>query len=741
MSATWHYDKPTNGILEVRIDREDQPVNSLSRAALNDLRELVAHIRDDPTITGVVFQSSKPGNFIAGADLKELKTLLNAEAAREISQLGQQVFSELESLNVPTVALISGACLGGGLEFAMACRYRIADDSPKTLLGLPEVQLGLIPGWGGTVRLPRLVGFIEALPLILSGKKLNPHQAKKRGLVHDVVSTEALHHVGRQFLKKLSDAGGGTAAANAIFRPRRKPWWRRMLENNGLVQQYAARRARAEVMAKTKGDYPAPMKALEVLTQGRNRSTSEKFALEAEGISMMAGDPVTAQCMRLFFLSERAKHVPHWLDARVDSSFVDHAGVIGAGAMGAGIAMLMARKGIHTRMKDISEEFVDRGMKSIGKIVHSDVKRRRMSSLDGANTMGRISPTTTNTGFAHAQVIIEAVVEELSVKQQLFRELAAVCKPDTILATNTSSLRVSEIARDVPNPERVVGIHFFNPPHKMPLVEIVRSEMSSPEAIAAAFALVRRLGKTGVVVGDCAGFLVNRLLSPYLNEAGYLLTEVDDPLEIERAAIEFGMPMGPLELTGLVGIPVASHVVDNMFAAYGERMQPARIWEELLPAAQSNRGFKLVSKSKKGHMSVTPEAAAVVESVRSKDGSKGSSSLTRPEIINRLIYPLINEAARALEEGVVATADELDLAMVLGTGFAPFRGGPLAYAQQQGISTIADAMTASAIDHPRLAPSAALLQAAAFQKFTERGDVCFSNHAPVSQNATVATEP
>lgn len=724
----WHYDDAINGILWVRIDRTDKPVNALSRGALEDLQKLIQRVRGDASLKGVIFKSGKPGNFIAGADVHELKDLRDnkdaKDAAHALSLFGQTVFQELKKLKVPTVALISGACLGGGLEFALACRYRIADDQPKTLLGLPEVKLGLIPGWGGTVRLPRQVGLLAALPMILTGKQLNGSQARSRGLVDDVVPPEALDHVGRTIIE--------TGAAPIQSRRARWPskLTRRLLATppgTAVRRQFyklALRKAEKEVLRKTHGHYPAPLKAIETLREGLGKSAREQTALESQAVAELAVHPVTAECIRLFFLQEAAKKPPESLGVPVEPESISRGAVIGAGAMGAGIALLMAKKNIWTRLKDLKPEFVSRGMQTVRKLVKEDVQRRRLSRLQAMRALDHLSPTTDYHGLKRADIAIEAVVEDLDIKRQVFQELAAATNERTVLATNTSSLLVSDVARDVPHPERVVGLHFFNPPHQMPLVEVVQTAETSPEALATGWALVQRLGKTGVGVGDCAGFLVNRLLSPYMNEAGYLLMEVEDPLQIERAAVEFGMPMGPLELTDLVGLDVAAHVAENIYQAYGERMTPAPLWRRLQELKQAGTGGqrRLIQRRRFGKKRLNPQIARLMRRRDRQIASRqGGGRLDRRTIIERLIYPVINEASRCLEEGIVERPEHVDLAMVFGTGFAPFRGGPLRYADSVGLERIVERLDQFAAQHPRLAPSDAL------RHFAEQG--AFLSHS------------
>ncbi len=730
MATTWHQDSIEGGILRVRIDQQGRSVNAFSVAVLDELAELIGTIRRDPTIRGVVFKSGKPGSFIVGADVNELKDLRGAEAARAISQKGQKIFQELAELPVPTVALISGSCLGGGLEFALACTYRVADDDKKTLLGLPEVKLGLIPGWGGTVRLPRLVGMMRALPIILTGEMVNGRQARSMGLVHDCVPTEALDHVAEEIMRRqpveTRALGAGTAAKRKpLFGPPRKPLWLRLAERNKLACKLMLRTAEKQTQARAHGHYPAPIKAIDALRAGLE-SPQAGFSAESSAVAELAESPVTVECMRLFFLREDSKTPPADLKLPIKPDAITNAAVLGAGAMGAGIARMLAEKGIWTRLKDVKPEFVARGVDTIRTMMSSDVRRRRITPLQAEAVLDHISPTTDYRGLKNADVVIEAVLEEIAVKQQVFRELADATSPRTVLATNTSSLLVRDIAAGIPHPERIVGLHFFNPPHQMPLVEVVRTNQTSPDALATALAVTQRIGKTAIVVRDCAGFLVNRLLTPYMNEVGYLLTEIDDPMELERAAIRFGMPMGPLELTDLVGLDVAAHVAKNMHAAYGPRMEPAPIWTRLqairreqLDAAKSGPksakkpvAQKLITKSWRGKRRLNPAIASVIARLRKERGGR-RSHLSHDAIIERLVYPVINEAARCLEEKVVDKPDHLDLAMVFGTGFAPFRGGPLRYADSVGLSRVVEALDRLAPDHPRLAPCEALRRRAA----------------------------
>jgi 3-hydroxyacyl-CoA dehydrogenase/enoyl-CoA hydratase/3-hydroxybutyryl-CoA epimerase len=444
-------------------------------------------------------------------------------------------------------------------------------------------------------------------------------------------------------------------------------------------------------------------------------SAEAGFLAESAAIATLAEHPVTAELMRLFFLREDAKSPPSDLTLPIRPDSIVQAAVIGAGQMGAGIARLLAERAIWVRLKDTKPEYVARGIASLRKAMATELGRRRITPLQATQTLDHVSPTTDYRGMRHAEIVIEAVVEDLSIKQQVFRELAEVTDPRTVLATNTSSLLVSEIATGVPHPERVVGLHFFNPPHQMPLVEVVRTAQTSPEALASALALVQRIGKTAVVVRDSAGFLVNRLLVPYLNEVGYLLAEVSDPMEIERAAIAFGFPMGPLELTDLVGIEVAAHVAENMHRAFGPRMTPAPLWSRLEELHRQNRGRtgKLVQRTWRGGRRLDPVAARMLAKIRRETGQRKTSTYAWDALIERLVYPVVNEAAHCLEERIIEKPEHVDLAMVFGTGFAPFRGGPLRFADRVGLERIVDRLDRWATDHPRLTPCDLLRRLAA----------------------------
>jgi 3-hydroxyacyl-CoA dehydrogenase/enoyl-CoA hydratase/3-hydroxybutyryl-CoA epimerase len=705
--GTWNAVRDNDGYMHVTIDKPGASVNAFSASVLEELDTLLTEIERARDIKGVIFKSGKPGNFIAGADIKEMSSITTKDQARGTAKKGQELFARLERLPFPTVAAISGSCLGGGLEFAMACKYRVADDDRKTVLGLPEVRLGLVPGWGGTVRLPRLVGTMTGVQMILAGQMINGTKAKSRGLVNDVVPPEALESAAMTFLKKGAPA------------PKKGGMKHRVMETK-LVRSYILKQAEKQMLAMTHGHYPGPKRVVEVLRAGLLDSAEAGFAAEANAIADLSKDPVTVECIRLFFLNDESKKWAEEVAPNYKSKKLSHVGLLGAGTMGASLAKIMADKNMTVRLKDVSPDALAKGLKVARALCDKDAKKKKVSKREADRCFGRISPTTDYTGIKHAQIVIEAVIEDLDIKKKVFRDLQDACGPDTILATNTSSLRLSDMVGAIDRPERFVGVHFFNPPHKMQLVEIVTLDSTGQDAIETAVALVTKLGKTPVVVKDCPGFLVNRLLTPYMNEAGYLLAEVDDPMDVEKAAIEFGFPMGPMELMDLVGAGVAAKVSQVLYEAYGERMQPAPAWKRLTdlqksmgPAGASTK--VMIGKGAKKH--INPDVAKVLADVRreyrAQAGPGSLERLSHTEIAERLVFPVINEAARALDEGIVRYPEEVDMSMVFGTGFAPFRGGPLRYADSIGVSYVVETLERLAAQHPRLAPSEALRKLAA----------------------------
>ena len=629
-------------------DRENSSANIFDSATLAELSERLDELAEQSDVTGLLIRSAKPDIFIAGADLKELSTA-RGERLDSLIATGQALFNRIADLPFPTVAAIHGACVGGGYELALACDWRIASDSPSTKIGLPETQLGILPAWGGTTRLPDLLGLQDALPVILSGRLHSADLAKRKGLVDEVVPKERLKSHALTYLSK----GKRHHTHNPIT-------------HNQAVATITRVQAQKELQKKTRGHYPGPEAALEVAVASIGRTRAQSQQAEREAIARLAGLPQTANLIRLFFLQERAKKHRH-TDA--EPRKIHRAGVIGAGVMGSGIAYWISTRGTEVTLQDISNDALAHGMKTISALYADAVKHHVLSKHEAARGIDRIHPASGKIPLENCDLLIEAAVEELSIKKKIFADLAARSRPDTVLATNTSALPIHELASSITNPERLVGLHFFNPVHRMQLVEVVRTESTSDETLATAVAFVRKIGKLPVVVRDSPGFLVNRILMPYLVEAASMFENGGDPEEIDQAMLDFGMPMGPLRLLDEVGLDVAMHVAKTLAADFPKRMQVPEVVGKLLEAGHTGRkggsGFYVYDNS---------SPAVNAEAIGFRTGTEET-----PENAQQILANLMAaEAELCLSEGVAESADDIDLAMILGTGYPPFRGGPLA---------------------------------------------------------------
>jgi 3-hydroxyacyl-CoA dehydrogenase/enoyl-CoA hydratase/3-hydroxybutyryl-CoA epimerase len=672
----------SEGVAWITFADPDRSLNVLDEGVMRRLSEQIGTLRgeiEQGRVRSVVVISGKPDSFMAGADIQAIEGLEGPADGEEKSRLGQQTFASLGALPVPTVAAINGVCLGGGLELALACRHRVATSNPKTRLGLPEVQLGVLPGWGGTTRLPRLVGLQAALDMILTGKQVNADKARRIGLVDQVFLPEGFRESVRRFA--LAAAGGETPA------PPARKLMTRLLDGTAPGRAIVLRTARKQVMKQTGGHYPAPLRILEVVREGLSRPVDEMLVLEARAFGELVATPVHASLLHVFKLREAAKKAERWTEA-ASPGRVERMGVLGAGVMGGGIAQLAADKGVQVRMKDIRDEAVAGGLKHARDLFEGSVKRRRMTRREAELRMGRITGSLDYSGFSGLDLVVEAVVERMDVKKAVLAETETRVSPGCILATNTSSLSITEMATALERPGDFCGMHFFNPVHRMPLVEVIRGEASSPEAVATVYALALRMGKIPVVCRDGAGFLVNRILGPYLNESGHLLVEGVAIEDVDRAATAFGMPMGPVRLLDEVGIDVGRHVGEILEEAFGERMAPSPLLGRL------ENTERLGKKNGKGFYRYDEKGKdqGVDETVYAdlQLNVPAPGALSRSEIRDRLVLVMINEAARILEDGIVGSAGEVDLGMIMGTGFPPFRGGLLRFADGEHPRTIVE---------------------------------------------------
>lgn len=657
----------------ISFDQHQEKANKLSTPNMLRFFELCLQIEEDKTIEAVVVISRKPTIFIAGADISEIQRLARGEATTESLMKLQAVFTFLESLPIPTVAAIHGACMGGGTELALACDYRMATDGPETKIALPEVLLGVLPGWGGTQRLPRLVGLEKSLDLILTGKNLDGKRAKKVGLVDKVVPVE--------FLEEKAIAWAQELAKQKRKRTYETHFKDRLLENVPGGKWVIFDQAKKQVMKQTKGNYPAPLRIIDTLKKTYGGDLEKGLKIEAKAFTDLVVTPESQCLIGIFYLQEKVKK-DKGVDGKIAGKEIKRAGVVGAGVMGGGIAQLFAAKGTRVRMKDIQWDAVAKGYKAAHKIFQKLVDKKRMKPNELANAMERIEGTVDYSGFARLDLVVEAVVESLEVKKKIFQELSQKVSSATVLATNTSSLSITEIAKAAQDPKRVVGMHFFNPVDKMPLVEVIRGQETSDEAVATVFQYAKKVGKTPIVVKDAPGFVVNRILGPYLNEAVYLLLEGVSPTRMDNVMEKFGMPMGPITLLDEVGLDVASKVSHVLYQAFGERMKPPSVIDLVAKEGRlgkkSGKGIYLHSNGKRD------EDAEIL----SKMGVKTGKDISDEEIIKRLTYVMVNEAARILDEGLVRETSDIDVGMIFGTGFAPFRGGLLRYADSVGPDSI-----------------------------------------------------
>lgn len=664
-SSNIRTERREGGFLVVIFDKPGSSANTFDRKTLTDLGAQLDAIEKDSSIAGVVFASAKDSIFVAGADLVELSRL-DPAGIREIGALGQRLFTRVANLRVPTAAAIHGACLGGGFEIALACDWRVASDDRATKIGLPECNLGILPAWGGSTRLPRLVGLPKALGAILGADQMAAKKAFKLGAIDAVAPKE---HVVREALKLL---GRGKA--------RRKS---HALINNGLVAAILRKKIGGDLAKKTGGHYPAFPRALDVVTRGASGSIEASLARELEALCDLTATDACRSLVGVFFLQERAKRIAvPGAAAAASLPPTKSLAVIGAGVMGAGIAQWAAARGLDVILKDVGREPLAKGMRAIGELVRPLVKRRKLSEVEGRQILDRVRPVDQDVPLTHVDLVIEAAVERMDIKQKIFQRLAELSTPNTILATNTSALSVSELARAVPHPERVVGIHFFNPVAKMQLVEIVEARDTSKETLARALAFVQQIGKLPVIVKDSPGFVVNRVLTPYLVEAGTIFAEGVAIETIDRAMKSFGMPMGPLRLIDEVGGDVAGHVARHQAEHFPGRIVVPEALAQMAAAGmlgkKTSAGFYIYPP--KGRPQPNEKAKALV--------TASAGTVDRALLIDRMALSMVNESARCLEEGIVGAPEDIDFAMIMGTGFAPFRGGPLRYADARGIGAV-----------------------------------------------------
>jgi 3-hydroxyacyl-CoA dehydrogenase/enoyl-CoA hydratase/3-hydroxybutyryl-CoA epimerase len=653
-------------------DRPESGANIFDAATLKELDEHVDLIEKDPSLRGLIITSAKKSIFVAGADLKTLLKQAQAGQLRDFIAEGQRIFSRVAALKIPTVAAIHGAAAGGGYEIALACDYRVASDDQATRIGLPETTLGLIPAWGGATRLPRLIGAEKGAEVILKGKLYSAEDALELGLIDEVVPRDQLLEAARRKL------GSG----------------KRALVAKGSLDK------KIEIPTESES---APARALGVITTGLGNAVEESLALELDAIVDLGNTESTRNLIRNFFLAETYKRGT----SKTSGEKIVHAAVIGAGVMGSGIAQWLSSRGVTVILRDISPEQIDKGLASIDKTYAGAVKRGIMTEEKAKEGRARIIASTAHVELRDVQIVIEAASEKIDIKKQIFRDLAGHVNPKAILATNTSALPIGELAAATDSPGCVIGMHFFNPVNRMKLIEVVVGKQTSDETKERTLAFARQIGKLPVVVRDSPGFLVNRVLFPYLLDAAELFESGVNADKIDTSLTKWGMPMGPLRLIDEIGVDITVDIADTLAKAYGKRDQSPEILRKMLAAKMLGRKAGSGFYKYEGKQQTANDSLAQWRKSQSSSDDvdpAAASALAGEALPNRLVFLMVNEAARCLEEQVVASPEDADYGMILGTGFAPFRGGPLRFADHYGLKKLVDEMNRLALKNEKFVP-------------------------------------
>jgi 3-hydroxyacyl-CoA dehydrogenase/enoyl-CoA hydratase/3-hydroxybutyryl-CoA epimerase len=701
MSHAFQFELLDNNIGILTFDLPNEKVNKFSTPVVEELVSILDDLHQNKEIKCLLITSGKKRIFIAGADIKEIVDIYDAETGYQVSRKGHEVFNKIASLPYPTIAVIDGACMGGGTEMSLACTYRLATDNPNTKIALPEVNIGIFPGWGGSQRLPRLIGLQRSLDVILTGRTLDGRRAHRYGIADKLIPKEQVKEAAYKFA--LDVINGVDVLARSRSRRKQKGLLPILLEKNPIGRTIVFRTAKKSVLKKTKGHYPAPLEALKAVKRGYKKSLHKGLEIEARLFGNLIGSPISKNLIKIFFWTEAVKRENGTNNPDIRTKPVIKAAALGAGVMGGGIAQLFSSKNIPVRVKDINFDAVSKAYQQAAKVLKGKLKRRRITKLEFQHILGQITGTIDYSGFKSVDFVVEAIVEKLDLKKSVFAELENYISEETIVVSNTSSLRIDDMAVSFKYPQRFAGMHFFNPVHQMPLVEVIRGQNTSDETVATTFQLAKQLGKTPVVVGDGPGFLVNRLLVPYMVEAISLLEEGHSLETLDQTMENFGMPMGPIELFDEVGIDVASKVARILAENMGDRMAESDLLDNLV---SDNRIGK---KSGVGFYRYEGKKRVYDPSISSYITIKEKKQMSNEALVARMVYPMINEAARCLDEKIAARPQDVDLGMIFGTGFAPFRGGLLSYADTENISKIFDTLSNFAENYGnRFKPSPAL---------------------------------
>ncbi len=703
------------GVASVVMDRAGEPMNTLSPDLMEDLVAILDDVETNDEVKGVVISSAKAAGFMAGADIKWLQTIDSREAAVAAVAAGHEVFNRLENLHrrhgKPVVAAIHGPALGGGCELALACSYRIAADDPRTELGQPEIKLGIIPGGGGTQRLPRLVGIATGLDLILTGRQLSASRSKRIGLVDEVVPKELLLEVARRRALEPADRRGPGSPIGRIMGAVDPGNLRQLaLEDNPLGRKLLWSRAHDAMMEETKGNYPAAQAALQVVKTGIEDGIEAGYRAEIEAFGDVLMTPEAEALTSLFFATTALKKDTGVADPSNEPKSISKVGMLGGGLMGGGIAAVTAlRARTPVRFKEVDPAALGRAFLYVQKVIDGRRRRKRLTRSEAGEIMQLVSGSTGWQGFGNVDLFIEAVPEDRSLKQSILKTVEGLSEPDAIFASNTSSIPITAIATASSRPETVIGMHYFSPVEKMPLLEIIVTEQTADWVTASCVEFGKKQGKTVIVVNDGAGFYTSRIVAPYTTEAMWLLEEGVAIEDIDRAMVEWGFPVGPVLLSDEVGIDVGAKIAPIMVEAFGSRMAPPPSMEAVAndgrQGRKNGRGFYRYDDGKR----LGPD-----ESVYELIDTHARRVIPRDAIQRRCSLMMINEAVRCLEEGILRSARDGDIGAVFGLGYPPFRGGPFHTIDRVGADEVVARLERLADKHgDRFAPAGLLQEHAA----------------------------
>lgn len=685
-------------------DMPNKRANVLSQSVLTELSEYLDQLADREDLAGLILISGKPGTFIAGADLREFAAAQDVthDWTRTMCMQGRKLMQRLSQLPFVTVAAIDGLCLGGGAELALWCDRRVMSSNPKTQFGLPEVKLGLFPGWGGTARAPRIIGLSNAVELISGGEPVSAERARALGLATDVVPPEKLQDAAVRLIRQEQESQGYLAD---------REQWSAPIDISETELFFLGATANAYIQQQTKGQYPAPAAAVEVMLQAAHMEIEAACELEADGMANLFGTPINRALINVFFLSDRNKKDPGVTDASVKPRETKSLGIVGSGIMGSSIAAVTVRRGTPVSITDVNQEVLAKGTTEIleqvayNRDLHGpDVKRALQYGP-------LVNATMTLEEVAGCDLVIEAVIEHVNIKKEVYSRIEPLLGPNAILATNTSTIPIARLAQDLKHPERFCGIHFFNPVRKMPLVEVIRGPATSDETVVTATAYAKSIGKSPIVVEDGPGFLVNRVLMPYMNESVELLLDGASLLQVDKLAKRFGMPMGPFQLYDVVGIDTAFFSGAVMVHSFPERVATNPLVMQMVKAGRlgekSGAGFYAYNGKKNSRGELDPKLDEIVGPLLHERETPSDE-----EITHRLFLPMLLEATRLLEEKKVRDPRDIDLALIYGIGFPPFKGGLLYWADTIGAAQILEWLKPYAHLGERMEPTQILIDMA-----------------------------